>query len=442
MNILYIHTHDSGRYFEPYGYPVRTPALSELARESVTFSQCFSAAPTCSPSRAALLTGMAPHSCGMLGLAHRGFHLNNPSLHIASIMKSAGFETILCGIQHEAFRSAELAYDQVLSCSPLEMDSFQQIDSSFYDLENARRTAKYLKTATKPFFLSFGLFNTHREFPYSSLSDESGYVLPPLYNPNTLETRRDVLAFYKSIQIVDKSIGIVLDALHNSGHDNDTVVLFTTDHGIPFPRYKCTLYDGGIGVACLLKFPGNPKKGAVCDALISHLDILPTLLDINGIPLPSYLQGKSLLPLLRGETDRVHDNIFAEITYHAAYEPVRCIRSIRYKYIRRFQEDRLAPVPANIDDCPAKTLWIENGYLMQSLPREELYDLFWDPAERFNLVEDASKAEVLQGFRSNLFNWMQKTADPLLKGPVPLPHGAFANKQSSLSPSESDFEQG
>jgi hypothetical protein len=79
---------------------------------------------------------------------------------------------------------------------------------------------------------------------------------------------------------------------------------------------------------------------------------------------------------------------------------------------------------------------------MQSLPREELYDLFWDPAERFNLVEDASKAEVLQGFRSNLFNWMQKTADPLLKGPVPLPHGAFANKQSSLSPSESDFEQG
>jgi len=160
------------------------------------------------------------------------------------------------------------------------------------------------------------------------------------------------------------------------------------------------------------------------------------------LPKPSYLTGRSLLPLLRGHTEEVRDSIFAEITYHAAYEPVRCIRTGRYKYIRRFQEDRTTPVPSNIDDCPSKDLWIEAGYLSEPVTHEELYDLLRDPLETRNLSEDPRYQEVREDLRFRLETWMRETQDPLLAGPVPLPPGAFANKQSCLSPSEEDFERG
>ena len=443
MNILYIHTHDSGRFFEPYGYPVRTPSMMKLARESVMFRQCFSAAPTCSPSRSALLTGLPPHTAGMLGLAHRGFSLKDPALHITSLLKDAGWKTVLSGIQHEAFRSSELRYDRILTEHPIEMDAFHSIDGKSYDLENARRVAEFLKSkdsSKSPFFLSFGLFNTHREFPLPRDPDASHYILPPPHSPDTPAVRQDMLSFHESVQVVDRCVEMVLEALLESGRDRDTIVLFTTDHGIPFPRHKCTLYDGGIGVACLLKVPS--LQGKVCDSLVSHLDILPTLLDLVELPKPSYLTGRSLLPLLRGDTEEVRDSIFAEITYHAAYEPVRCIRTGRYKYIRRFQEDRTTPVPSNIDDCPSKDLWIEAGYLSEPVTHEELYDLLRDPLETRNLSEDPRYQEVREDLRFRLETWMRETQDPLLAGPVPLPPGAFANKQSCLSPSEEDFERG
>ena len=443
MNILYIHTHDSGRFFEPYGYPVPTPALMKLAKESVMFRQCFSAAPTCSPSRAALLTGLYPHTAGMLGLAHRGFSLTDPALHITSLLKDAGWKTFLSGIQHEAFRSSQLRYDRLLTEEPIEMDAFHSIDGKSYDLENAHQVAKFLKskdTSKMPFFLSFGLFNTHREFPLPPDSNAEVYILPPSHSPDTPQVRQDVLSFYQSVQVVDRCVEIVIEALQESGRDKDTIVLFTTDHGIPFPRHKCTLYDGGIGVACLLKVPS--LQGKVCDALVSHLDILPTLLILVGIPNPSYLQGRSLLSLLRGQTEEVRDSVFAEITYHAAYEPVRCIRTKRYKYIRRFQEDRSTPVPSNIDDCPSKDLWIQAGYLSEPVAHEELYDLLRDPLETQNLVYDSRYQEVREDLRFRMETWMRETQDPLLAGPVPLPPGAFANKQSCISPSEEDFVRG
>ena len=102
MNILYLHTHDTGRYIQPYGYAVSTPNLMNLAREGTLFRQAYCAGPTCSPSRAGLLTGMSPHSCGMLGLAHRGFRLYDYHQHLARFLGDHGYETVLCGVQHEA----------------------------------------------------------------------------------------------------------------------------------------------------------------------------------------------------------------------------------------------------------------------------------------------------------------------------------------------------
>ena len=442
MNLVYIHTHDSGRHLGPYGQPLENPNLLELAEESVVFRQCFSMAPTCSPSRAGLLTGMAPHSSGMLGLAHRGFSLTDPRQHLSALLRERGWLTALAGIQHEAARASDLAYDRVLSCDPREMDRFGELDGSAYDYGNAKNVAAFLETAKSPFFLSFGLFNTHRAFPVPKDPDRAKRLMPPAGLVDDEGNRLDVLAYNESARVVDDCVGTVLAALKKSGLEEDTIVLFTTDHGIAFPRNKCTLYDDGIGVACLLKYPGNRLRGEVSDAMISQVDLLPTIFELLGLPLPPQFQGRSLLPLLDGETEEIRDALFAEVTFHAAYEPLRCVRTKRFKYIRRFDESRLLPVPANIDDCHAKDLLLRGAYLSTPLPREEFYDLAADPFERENLIGRPAYAADIRNLRERLGLWMRETRDPLLAGPVPLPKGAFANKVDCVSPSTPDFDFG
>jgi arylsulfatase A-like enzyme len=154
-----------------------------------------------------------------------------------------------------------------------------------------------------------------------------------------------------------------------------------------------------------------------------------------GIEPPDFLQGRSLLPVMRRETDEVNDAIFAELTYHAAYEPQRAIRTKRWKYIRRFG-DRDLPVLANIDDGPTKDLFIRNGWADRPLPREALYDLLFDPAEAQNLAAEPVHAAVLAEMRERLETWMRDTEDPLLDGDVPPPPGALLNDPDQRSAAE------
>ena len=134
MNLIYLHTHDTGRCYQPYGYPVVTPGIMRLAVQSLQFNQAFCCAPTCSPSRSAMLTGITPHNCGMLGLAHRGFALSDPSRHLAAWLGAHGYETVLCGVQHEAKSARDLPYQRLLKSAP-GLDSHQQCEA--YDLYNA-----------------------------------------------------------------------------------------------------------------------------------------------------------------------------------------------------------------------------------------------------------------------------------------------------------------
>jgi hypothetical protein len=150
---------------------------------------------------------------------------------------------------------------------------------------------------------------------------------------------------------------------------------------------------------------------------------------------PAWLEGKSLLPLLRGEASEIHDEIFAEVNYHAAYEPKRAVRTQRWKYIRRYSELG-TPVLPNCDDGPSKSLWLEHGWRQKALPREALYDLMFDPTERRNLLGDQASAEALAEMRGRLDSWMKRTNDPLLAGPVPLPPGARVNRMDGISPQE------
>ena len=168
-------------------------------------------------------------------------------------------------------------------------------------------------------------------------------------------------AFKASARSLDQGIGAVLHALHDFGLAERTLLICTTDHGLAFPGAKATLFDRGIGVMMIMRGPGGFSGGKVIDSPVSHLDIYPTLCELAGVEQPEWLQGSSLMPLVRGETDALHEAIFAEVTFHAAYEPQRAVRTDRWKYIRRF-DDYPHPVLANCDDGPSKDLLVAAGW--------------------------------------------------------------------------------
>ena len=423
-NILYLHSHDTGRYIRPYGYAVPTPNLQRLAEGGVLFRQAFSVAPTCSPSRAGLVTGMCAHSAGMIGLAHRGFALNDYGKHLVHTLRAAGYESTLIGVQHVAAKAETIGYDRVV---PLEGRHAEHVTPA---------AVSFLRDAPKePFFLSVGYVETHREFPEPGPQEDLRYCRPPAPLPDTPETRRDMAAFMASARRLDDGMGAVLRALDEAGLAENTIVICTTDHGIAFPGIKCNLTDHGIGVMLIMRGPGGFVGGRVVDGMVSQLDIFPTLCELLEITPPDWLQGSSMMPLIRGEVEEIRDEIHAEVTYHAAYEPQRCVRTRRWKYIRRYGERR-TPVLPNCDDSPSKDLWMQHGWRDRSLAREELYDLIFDPNEAHNLASDAAYAEVLAEMRARLDRWMRETDDPLLAGPVPAPRGAQVNDPSGISPRE------
>jgi len=382
---------------------------------------------------------MAPHSCGMIGLAHRGFHLKDYSNHLVQFLNGQGYETVLCGVQHEAPRAEMIGYHRILDGQAYHMGKTEKSGED-QDIANARAVADYLRHSPgKPFFLSFGMFSTHREYPVPDEDIDPNYVMPPFPLYDCEKTRRDMAAYIMSARIADKCVGIVQKALEDAGLEEETLILFTTDHGIAFPKMKCNLYDTGIGVSLILKYPGNPARGKVVDALVSQIDLFPTLCDLAGLEKPSWLQGVSMVPILKGEREEVREELFAEVTYHAAYEPMRCIRTRRYKLIRYYDEHD-GFVPANIDDSLSKDFLIEHGYLELTRDKEQLFDLYFDPVERVNLVHHPRYQEVYRDLSNRLDQWMQETHDPLLNGKVEKPKGAIVNKLRCLSPRMEDYE--
>jgi N-sulfoglucosamine sulfohydrolase len=422
-NIVYIHSHDSGRYLSPYGQSVPTPNLQRLAQEGTIFRKAFSAAPTCSPSRAALLTGLYPHSNGMLGLAHRGFSLNDYQQHIVHTLKPAGYTSVLAGLQHVAKVPETMGYDKVL---PHKDTSAVHVAPAAVGFLDSRPTS--------PFFLDIGFFETHREYPEATAEDKANYSPLPRPIPDTTATRGDFARYRASARIMDEGVGKVLDAIDRNGFGENTLIISTTDHGISFPRMKCNLTDDGWGVSLIMRGPKLPRA-AVCDALISQIDVFPNLCDYIGIQHPGWLQGKSFLPVLSGQVAEIHEELFAEVNYHASYEPKRAVRTSRWKYIRRFG-DRRTPVLPNCDDSPSKDLWLQAGWGSQVLDTESLYDLLFDPTEHANLINDPGHAQVAQEMRERLHRWMVSTNDPLLHGPVAAPPGAVANDPNGISPKE------
>jgi arylsulfatase A-like enzyme len=439
FNIVYLHCHDAGRYIQPYGHAVPTPSLQRLAEEGVLFRRAFTTNPTCSPSRACLLTGEHAHVNGMLGLAHRGFRLNDYSHHLIHTLHDAGYASALAGMQH-------LTANDVPGSADLDAIGYQRVlttDPHFHKPTDAAIDFLH-EDHDRPFFLSVGYFAPHRgsvkhrpeqSFPSLGPTLDERYVSPPAPLPDTPQTRRDMAEYASSMHSTDLCMGRVLEALDRTGLAENTLVLATTDHGIAFPGMKCRLTDHGTGVMMILRGPAGSdfRGGKVVDAMVTHLDFFPTVCDLLGLDAPDRLQGKSVLPVVNGRADRLHDEVFAEVNFHAAYEPMRSVRTERWKYIRHI-EGRSKPVMPNVDDSLSKSHWVASGWRDQMLPEEELYDLTFDPHETHNLVGDAGHTETLAEMRNRLDKWMQRTHDPAIHGSVLRPEHAVVTEAESYSP--------
>ncbi|MEM0964765.1 MAG: sulfatase [Verrucomicrobiota bacterium] len=438
-NILYLHCHDAGRYIQPFGYSVLTPNLQRLAEDGVLFRKAFCGNPTCSPSRACLLTGQSAHSAGMLGLAHRGWTLRDYGKTLMNFLRGHGYRTALCGQQHIAIppfaNPSEGGYDEILT---LDTDFEKPIEEVRSFL--ARRQ-------TSPFFLDVGLFAPHRngtggDFPRTAPPNDSRYVMPPPTLPDNPITRSDFALYQSSIRSTDEAFGQVLNALEENNLRENTLVVCTTDHGIAFPHMKCRLTDHGLGVFLILRGPGSFSGGRVIDSLVSQIDIFPTICEWLGVDPPDWLEGKSFLGLANGAQENTRNAVFAEVNFHASQEPGRAVRTDRWKYIRRYTDYDKTILP-NIDNSLSKRYLHERGLAERTEPGELLFDLDFDPQESCNLAMDPDCAELKKELAYLLERWMSETADPLLEGRLPRTEGIIETPpdQFDSTGGEPDFTE-
>jgi N-sulfoglucosamine sulfohydrolase len=420
-NVLVVTCHDVGWHVGCFGNPtIRTPRLDALAREGVRFTRSFCTAPQCSPSRAALFTGRDPHSNGVMGLTHGhfGWQLGEGERHMAAMLRDAGWATAAGGICHEVGDPADVGYEERFGDGTPDGDALAEQAAAYL----AGRAAQ-----ARPFFLHLGFVEAHRlpagEGFGAAAPDRDLGVEVPGYLLDEPSARDELAAFQGAIRSLDAAVGRVLDALESHGMRDDTIVLVTTDHGAPFPRAKCTLYDPGLQAFLIVRWPRAAwPAGQARDELISNIDCLPTLLELLGLPVPDALQGHSFAGLLDGTGHIPRTEVFGEMTYHDYLDAMRCIRTERHKLIVSFTS-----APSLMDPS--------QSWRPRTTPRQpprpgfgpesyhvplELYDLRADPLELDNLASSPAHEPVLRDLLERLHRWMEDTADPLLDG-IPTP---------------------
>ena len=241
INIVLIHTHDTGRYISPYGYNAKTTNIQKIANLGSVYRNFFTAAPTCSPSRSALMTGLYPHQNGMFGLAHRGSRLHDYEGHLSNFLKSQNFETALFGIQHEINKKNldELGYKKSFCTNTNDSNKISSTASKWIKDYNHKN----------PFFISVGFFDTHREYVKQiSKNFNPNWIRPPELFIDNKEMREDMARFYSSLEKIDNGVGKIFNTLKEKKLLNNTLLLLTTDHGIAWPGMKCNLNDHGTGI--------------------------------------------------------------------------------------------------------------------------------------------------------------------------------------------------
>jgi len=429
-SVLLVHCHDIGRHLGCYGInSVASENIDAFAGEGVRFAQSFCTAPSCSPARASLFTGRYPHCTGVMGLCHNsfGWDLNSGERHLAGFLKKADYSTAAAGITHE------------ISSDPKKW-GYDFADGKLFAEEVTNSAIQKLRefrgNKEKPFFMSVGFLEPHR-LPAETTGGELGMIMMdhdflgihiqpdeslglviPGYLKDTPGTRRELAELQGAIRHVDQQFGRIMETLRVLGLEESTLVIFTSDHGIAMPRSKCTLYEPGVSVPLILRLPEREgwHGGKIIPHMVSTMDITPSILSLTGLSIPHNIHGKSFTALLDGKSYKPRSCLFTEMTYHDYYDPRRAVRTERYKLIAN-----LSTAPFAMD--PSQSWRPRSDVMGPNLKAAyhdylELYDLRDDPYELRNLTYDSHYEAIQKLLCDLLFNYMQETEDPILKGAV------------------------
>ncbi|XP_076841188.1 N-sulfoglucosamine sulfohydrolase [Brachyhypopomus gauderio] len=472
-NVLLIIADDAGFETEVYNNTaVRTPHLRALARRSVIFQNAFTSASSCSPSRAAVLTGLPQHQNGMYGL-HQGVHHYNSFDGVRSLpllLKQANIHTGIIGKKHVGpgpVYPFDFAYTE-------ENGSVLQVGRNITRIKLLVRKFLQERTAeaagagrgdgeAQPFFLYVAFHDPHRcghsQPQYGAFCEKFGngesgmgripdwepqYYTPdqvevPYFVPDTPLARADIAAQYTTVSRLDQGIGLVLQELRDAGFENDTLVIYSSDNGIPFPNGRTNLYGSGVAEPMLVSSPEHRQRwGQTSQAYVSLLDLTPTILDWFSVPYPSYslsggarvqLTGRSLLPALVSEP--AWDTAFGSQSLHEAtmYYPMRSVRLGRYRLLHNLHYRMAFPIDQDLYVSPTfqdllnrtvagkPTHWFKTLAAYYYRPRWELFDTLADPGEEHNLADDPAMRPVLENLRDRLRKWQWFTQDPWVCAP-------------------------
>jgi N-sulfoglucosamine sulfohydrolase len=420
-NVLFLVADDLGLDLGCYGSPVRTPNLDALAARGTRFTHAFATVASCSASRAVILTGLYTHANGQYGHAHPpyNFHTFAGVRSLPKLLREAGYRTGVIGKLH---------------VNPPSVYSFDVEAPRAALAEMAKEARNFFGDGGgKPFFLLVGFSEPHRtgkgfgneRSPEGLPRYDPKDVRLPYFLPDVPEAREEFAEYAQAVSRLDHGVGLVLAALKDAGRADDTLVVFLSDNGIPFPGAKTTQYDAGLRLPLLVASPAQRSRGGTSNALASWVDLAPTALDWAGLKAPPQMTGRSLLPVLDVESPPGWDAVFGSHVFHETqmYYPMRTIRTRTHKYILNLAHPLDFPFAS---DLFASRTWQKvlsaglkemgrrgvEQYVRR--PREELYDLEKDPNELTNLAADPAAAGVLADLRARLKDWQQRTKDPWL----------------------------
>lgn len=404
-NIVFLICHDLGQHVGCLGAPIETPNIDALAGDGVLFSNYACTAAQCSPSRGSIMTGRYPHNNGLVGLAHIGWEIGANEVTTPMYLGRAGYSTTLIAHQHEHNEPARLGYQNINACRHDARTVADNVCEFLGEVDRERL-----------FFVSAGVTEPHRPYEREGYDrDDEATLMPLPYLPDRPGIREDLAGLHGLIWRLDEAVGTIRQGLADSGLEDDTIFIFTTDHGIAMPRAKGTCYDPGIMTTLIWRWPGHFEGGRVQDELLTNCDTLPTILDLAGVAPPDCLDGRSYLGVLDEDDYEPREDVFCEMTWHDQYNPMRAIRTNDFKYVRNFGDRPLVFMPLDIWDGPGGQDMREDFYSSRR-PEEELYDLRVDPLEQCNVIDDAAYADVAWTLRTRVQNWMVETNDPLLYG--------------------------
>ncbi|MGC9327949.1 MAG: sulfatase family protein [Candidatus Hinthialibacter sp.] len=425
-----------------YGSPfVNTPGFDRVARQGVLFNNAFCAAPQCSPNRASILTGRPIWQNEEAG-THASYFPQKLTVY-PDLLEEAGYFVGYTGKPWgpgnwkgagRPRNPAGPSFDNHKLKPPAAGISNKDYSSNFEDFMKQR-------PADKPFCFWYGATEPHRSYE-KGIGLKSGkkledVVVPP-FLPDTPEIRSDILDYAFECEWFDRHLNRMIDYLEKTGELENTLIVATSDNGMPFPRAKATLYEYGVHMPLAICWPEGVRAGRTVDDLISFIDFAPTLLEAAGVEAPECMTGRSFMNVLRSDQSGIVDPsrtcVFSgrERHSHSRYDnwgyPSRSIRTERYLYIRNLKPERWpAGDPPNyhdVDGCPSKSFLLEHQETYPEYfeaaygkrPLEELFDITQDPACMHNLADDPKHAEIKAKLWSELERTLTEQNDPRMSG--------------------------